>query len=126
VIGEVVKRLAKALAVVVVVVLAAIALLLLVISLSVHSRTEHRIRYVLSSHYAPAQVRVKERVDWHNGGSDFGFGGSVCFDIEVIEAGQKSVARKIALVESDSDGGTWAFVGEQPSMNVCKSYFWRG
>jgi hypothetical protein len=123
---EVVAPLLIAFAAMLFVIVGATFLVLLTTAFRVHARTEQRILSALNSHYAPAYVEVENRVDWYNGGSDFSFGGTVCLDVNVRHFGESQSVRKIALVESDSDGGAWTFVGEQPSMDVCKSYFWRG
>jgi hypothetical protein len=112
--------------VLIVVVFAILALGLITLSYRVHAKTEQRIQDRLRTHYAPKTVEIEERDDWHNGGGDFSFGGSVCFRVRVTNDINGSVSTIIVLIDSDSDGGHWNFAGEYASMDACKAKYWRG
>ena len=117
---------AGALALVLGFVLAIILLWLLVFMFKVRRETENRIIEALETHYAPARVEVRERVDWKHGGSDWSFGGQVCFLIEVDCSAERQPEHRVAMVADDDDGGPFYFAREYPSMQLCKADFNRG
>ncbi|MDP3675126.1 MAG: hypothetical protein Q8R44_08520 [Novosphingobium sp.] len=124
-IAVVLKNTFKWVAIVIGTLVAIIALMILVLWFSVNQKTEARIMRALTSHYAPAVVDVKDRADWKLGGSDWSFGGQVCFRIAVRQNGDRSVER-VAMVADGDDGGAFEFAREYTSMAQCKADFWRG
>jgi hypothetical protein len=101
-------------------------LLFLLFSFKVHRDTENRITTTLSAHYEPAHVEVKDRLDWKHAGSDWSYGGQICFLIAVRQPGDEAVRNTVAMVADGDDGGAFKFVREYPSMLLCKADFSRG
>lgn len=108
------------------VIVAILLLLFLIFSFKVHRDTENRIIKSLTSHYEPAQVEVKDRLDWKHGGSDWSYGGQICFSIAVRQPRGDAARTTVAMVADGDDGGAFRFVREYPSMRLCKADFSRG
>lgn len=103
-----------------------LVLLFCVFSFKVHRDTENRIIEALTSHYEPAHVEVMDRLDWKYGGSDWSYGGQICFFIAVRQPGRDAARNTVAMVADGDDGGAFRFVREYPSMQLCKADFSRG
>lgn len=78
----------------------------------------------LTDHYRTENITTNERT--YFGAPTYYYAyAQICYDISV-HSPSGSIARKVAMVSGDDDGGTFRFSGEFPSMTACKAKFNRG
>jgi hypothetical protein len=108
----------KACGVMVLLGLALLIIIFVAFTFKVRADTNARIEAALFRGYSGRALVLEEREDWD-------FAHQVCVRVRVESADRRDIM-KVAMIQGDSDGGSWEFSREYPTMPACRAMFSRG
>ncbi len=80
----------------------------------------------LNGHYHPLLTKVIDRYNFKPDGDSYMFFAQICFLVETQRSDRSQSETRVAMIQGDSDGGSFEFAAEYPSMQQCKSKINRG